>query len=113
MKRFVAVETEENDSSIETKSLLAQTPRRMSDPEIETSPSKTITSEDVERQIRAVTGPLTQQLVHLCELMKELRDVHAHRRHEETASSRATSSFIRGTSWSDNVKNGFCLKTIQ
>ena len=69
MKRALAVEIEENDSSIETESLLARTPRRMSDPEIETSPSEAVTSEDVERQIRAVTDPLTQQLAHLCELM--------------------------------------------
>ena len=73
MKRSVAVETEENDSSTETESLLAHTPRRMSDPEIETSSSEAVTSEDVERQIRAVTDPLTQQLAHLCESMKELR----------------------------------------
>ena len=101
MKKSVAVETEQNDSSTETESLLAHTPRKMSDPEIETSSSESVTSEDVERQTRAVTDPLTQQLAHLCELMKELRDSHTHRRHEETASSRATSSSTGGTSRSD------------
>ena len=35
--------------------------------------------------------------------MKELRDAHAHRRHQETASSRATSSSTGGTSRSDIV----------
>ena len=40
MKRSVAVETEENDSSTETESLLAHTPGRMSDPEIEISSSE-------------------------------------------------------------------------
>ena len=96
MKMYVAIETEGNDSSTETENLLAHTPRRMSNPEIEKSSSK-----DVERQIRAVTDPLTQQLAHLCELIKELRDAHTHRRHEETASSRTTSSSTGGTSRSD------------
>ena len=75
----------------------------MTDYEIETSPSEAVTSEDVKRQIRTVTDPLTQQLAHLCELMKELRDAHAHRRHEETASSWATSSSTGGTSRSNMV----------
>ena len=101
MKRSVAVETEENDSSTEIESLLAHTPRRMFDPKIETSSCEAITSEDVEHQIRAVIDPLTQQLAHLCELMKELRDAHTHRRHEETAFSRATSSSTGRTSWFD------------
>ena len=50
MKISVAVETEETDSSTETESLLEHTPKRMSDPKIETSPSEAVTSEDVERQ---------------------------------------------------------------
>ena len=108
MKTSVAVETKENDSSTETESLLAHTPRRMSDPEIETSSSEAVTSEDVERQIRAVTDPLTQQLGHLCELMKELRDAHTHKHHEETASSRATRSSTGGTNLSDNY-----VKSVQ
>ena len=57
MKRSVAVETEENDSSTETERVLSHTPRRMSDPEIETSPSEAVTSEDVERQIRGRNRP--------------------------------------------------------
>ena len=73
----------------------------MLDPEIEPSSCEAITSEDVERQIRAVIDPLTQQLAHLCELMKDVRDAKTHRHHEETASSRATSSSTGGTSWSD------------
>ena len=101
MKKSVAVETEENDSSTETESLLAHTPGRMSDPKLETLPSETFTSEDVERQIRAVTYPLIQQLAHLCHLIKELRDAHTQRRHEESASSRATTSSTGGTSLSD------------
>ena len=92
MRRSVAVETEETDNSTETESSLERTPRRMSDPEDETSTSEAVTSEDVSRQIKAVTGPLTQQLSHLCKLLKKLRDKQAHRRHEETASSRAASS---------------------
>ena len=69
----------------------------MSDPKLETSPSEAVTSEDVERQIRVVTDPLIQQSAHLFELMKELRDAHTQRRHEETTFSRATSSSIGGT----------------
>ena len=87
MKTSVAVETEETDSSTETESLLRHTPRRMSDPKIETSSSEAVTFEDVECQIRALIDPLTQQLAHLCELMKELQNAQAHRRHEKTASS--------------------------
>ena len=92
MKKSLAVETEENHRSTEAENWWANTPRRKSDPEIETSPSEAVTFEDVERQIRAITDPLTQQLAHLCELMKELRGAHMHGRHEETASSRAFSS---------------------
>ena len=55
MKRSVAVETEEKDSSTETEYLPAHTSRILSDPEIETSSSEAIWSENVERQIRAVT----------------------------------------------------------
>ena len=101
MRSSVAVEFEENVSSTETESLLAHTPKRMSAPEIETSSSEAVTSEDVEFQIKAVTDPLTQQLAHLCELMKELRDAHAHRRHKDTASS---SSSTGSTSRSDSCR---------
>ena len=105
MKRSLAVETEVTDSNTETESLLAHTPRRMSDPEIETSSSEAVTSEDVERQLRAVTDPLTQQLAHLCELMKELWDEQTHRRHEETTSSRTASTSAGSTSRSDIKRN--------
>ena len=64
----------------------------MSDPEIETSSSEAVTSEDSKRQIRAVTDLLTQQLAHLCELKMELRDAQTHRCHEKTASSRTAST---------------------
>ena len=66
MKRSVAVEIDETDSSTETESLLGYTPKRMSNLETETSSSEAVTPEDFERQIRAVTDPLTQQLAHLC-----------------------------------------------
>ena len=67
---------------------------------METSSSVSVTSEEVVRQIKALTDPLTQQLAHLCELMQELRNEQAHRRHEETASSRAAraSTSIAGRS---------------
>ena len=103
MKRSVAIETEETeDSSTETESLLGHTPRRMSDPEIETSSSEAVTLEDVEHQIRAVTDLLIQQLAHLCELMKELWDAQTHRHHEKTFSSRTASTSAGSTSRSDN-----------
>ena len=47
MKKSVAVEIEENNSSTETENLLAHIRRRMSDPEVETSSSEAVTSEDV------------------------------------------------------------------
>ena len=103
MKRSVAVENEETDSCTETESLLGHDPKRMSDPEYETSSGEVVTSEDVERQIRAVTDPLTQQLAHLYELMKELRDAQTHRRQEETASSRTVSSSSSSTRRSDSL----------
>ena len=64
----------------------------MSDFKIETSPSEAVIFEDVAHQIKAVTDLLTQQLAHLCELMKQLRDGQTHRRHDETASSGAAST---------------------
>ena len=73
----------------------------MSDPEIETSPSEAVTSEAVGRKIGAVTDSLTEQLAHLCELMKELRHGQTQRRHGETAPSRATSISTGRTSRSD------------
>ena len=75
----------------------------MSDPEIETSPSEAVTSEDVARKIGAVTDSLTEQLAHLCELMKELRHGQTHRRHEATARSRAASTSTGSITWSDMV----------
>ena len=66
MKRSVAVE--------------AHTSRSMSGPEIETSPSEAVTSEDVERQIRTVTDRLSQQLANLCQLVKDLRDAQMSQR---------------------------------
>ena len=93
------VETEGTDSSTEIESALAHTPRRMSDPEIETSSSEALTSESVQRQIRAVTDPVT----HRCELVKELREAQMHRRHEQTTSSRPASTSAGSTSRSDMV----------
>ena len=102
MKSSVTIETEENDSSTKTESLREQTPRRISDPENETtSPSESITFEKVACQIKSLTDPLTQQLAHPSELMKEIRDEQAHRRHEQTASSTAASTSTGSTSRSD------------
>ena len=58
MKRFIVIETDEIESSTETESLINNTTRRMSDHEIENSSSVSVTSEEVDQQIRAVTYPL-------------------------------------------------------
>ena len=102
MKRAVAVEIDETDSSTETESLIKNTPRKLSDHKVETSPSVSVTSEKFVCQIKAVTDSLTQQLAHLCELIQELRNEKTHRRHEETASSRAASSSTGSTCRCDN-----------
>ena len=73
----------------------------MSDPKTETSSSVSVTSEEVARQIKTATDLLTQQLANLCELMQELKNEQANRRHEETASSRTARTSAGSTSWSD------------
>ena len=73
----------------------------MSDLKAETSPSVSVTSEGVARQIKAVTDPLTQQLAHLCELRQKLRNEQAHRCHEEAASPRAASTSTGSAGRSD------------
>ena len=102
MKRSVGVETEETDSSTETESLPEHTPRRMSDPENEASSNVSVTSEEVARQIKAVTDPLTQHLAHLCELMKKLGNEQAHRRQKETATLRSASTSACSTNRLDS-----------
>ena len=67
MKNTVAVKTDETDSSTETESLKENSPRTMSDHEIEKSPIVSVTSAETARQGKAVTNPLIQQLAHLCE----------------------------------------------
>ena len=58
----------------------------MSEREVETLSSVSVTSEEVARQIRAVNDPLTQQLAHLCELMRDFYNEQSSRHHEETSS---------------------------
>ena len=102
MKKTIGTETDNIESSTETKTLVANTPVRMSDHEIKNSSSLSITSEEVFRQNRAVTDPLTQQqLTHLCGLMRELMNDQTNRHHEETASFRSTSSSSGSESRSD------------
>ena len=64
------------DGSTETENLRENTPRRKTDQEIETSTSVSITSQEVNRQITAVTDPPSQQLAHLYELCGNLRTSH-------------------------------------
>ena len=101
MNRSVAVESEERDSNPETEGLIENTLRRMSDHEVGISPSASLTSEENARQITVVTDPLTQQLAHLCELLEELRNEPAHRRHKETASLKAACSSTGNAGRSD------------
>ena len=46
--------------------------------------SSPVTSEEVARQIKAATDPLTKQFERLCDIMKELRQAPS-KRNEETA----------------------------
>ena len=57
MKRTVSAETDGIGSNTETESIVAKTPSRMSDHEIEISSSSSASSEEVARQIKAVTDP--------------------------------------------------------
>ena len=91
MKRTIGIETDNKESSTETESIIAITPCGITDYEIENSLSLSVTSEKVARQIRAVIDPLTLQLAPLCELLSELKNEQANRRHERTASFRAAS----------------------
>ena len=76
----------------------------MSDPKTEPSLSEDAASENVERQIRDVSDPLTQHLAQLCALLKELGDAHTHGRHKETTSSKTTGSSTSSRSRSDIVR---------
>ena len=55
MKRNIVDETD--DSETETESLIENTPRKMSSYDIENSSNVSDTSEELSRQIRAVTDP--------------------------------------------------------
>ena len=73
MEKTIGVEIDVADNSTETGSLIQSTPGRMSNHEIETSSSVSLTFGEFARPIRGVTDPLSQQLAHLCELMRNLR----------------------------------------
>ena len=66
--------------------------RRIVDHDVENSSSVSVTSDEVARQIRAVTDPFTQQLAHLCQLMHDLRNELSSRRHKKVASFRSAST---------------------
>ena len=91
MQNTIDAESDDIEKSAETEKPIENTPSRMSDHEVENSSSVSVTSKEVSRQITAVTDPLTHQLAHLCKLMPELKNEQAIRRHEGTASFRATS----------------------
>ena len=102
MRRTTGTETNDIESSTETEILTTNALGKMSDHEIENFPSISVTSEEVACQIRANTDPLTQQLAHLCELMRELENEQADRRHVETTSFRATNFSSSNTNRSDS-----------
>ena len=70
MWRAIGTWTDGTDSSTETEDLISITPSGTSDHELGISSSVCVTSED----FKAVTDLLMQQLAHLCELMRELRN---------------------------------------
>ena len=86
MKRSISTETEKLNVSTETDSLIINTPYRMSNHQTESLSASSIMSEDVARQINAVTDSLTQQMARLFELMRELKQEKANRSHGETHS---------------------------
>ena len=103
MERTISVETEDIGSSTETESLIENTPRKMSEYEIEASPSVSVTFAEAFRQIRAVTDPLSPQLARLFKLMRERKNEQANNFHEETASSRTASSSAGSGGRFDNM----------
>ena len=66
------------ESSTETESPTANTPKRKSDYEAENFFSVCVTSEEDVRHIRTETVSLTQQLDHFCDLMLELKNEQAY-----------------------------------
>ena len=55
----------------------------MSVHEAENSSTVSVTYEEVAWQFSAITDPLTQQLAPLCDIMRELKNEKANRRHKE------------------------------
>ena len=75
-----------------------------------TGASVPITSEEVARQIKAATDPLTKQLEKLCDLMRELRR-DAPRRSEETSGLVQGPPRLRGDRF-DKCYWLFCIQFI-
>ena len=96
MKGTKGIQTVEIESSTETESLMENIPRTMSDNAKENSSNVSVTSQEVSRQIKAVTDPLLEQLAGFWELMRDLENEQANRRQEETNSFRAASSLSGG-----------------
>ena len=92
MKRTISFEIDNIESSTETESRVLKTLSGISNHKAQNSPSVCVTSHEVVRLTRAATNPLTQQLGHFCELMRELKNEQANRRHEDITSFRAAGS---------------------
>ena len=80
MKQTIGTETHKTKSSSETGNLIANTLGRISSHRVENSSSVFVTSEEIDRQLKAVTDPLTHKLAHFCELILELKSNRFHER---------------------------------
>ena len=85
MKRTIGTEPEDTDSSFKAENLVTKTPGGISDHEVKNSSSLSVMAGEAAWQNKVVTDPLTQQLAHLWELMRELKNKQSSRPHEETA----------------------------
>ena len=109
MKRTIGTETDDTDISTEIESLVAKILCKLFDHDVEHSLSVSVTSQEVVWQIKAATDPLTQQLAHVCDLMRVLKNEQSGRLHKETASLRAASSLSVSADRSDSQR---CLSCI-
>ena len=73
MSSPIVIGVRPNETGDETHSLTGQEPDDVNS--CSSGLSTPVTSEEVARQVKAATDPLTKQLERLCEPMKELRQV--------------------------------------
>ena len=93
MKKTAGVETGDTDSSTEIERLIINTPSRLSEQEVQNSKSASVMSEEVACQMKAITDPLTQQLAHLYQVLHELKNEQASRRHQDASSFKTATRY--------------------